>query len=123
VRDARKRLEKLEAGAGKGVASRWEVPIETRLYLTLAARYQARAEGKEPPPYTPEEIEEMRRSDIESVEGRGVVGWLRESTGWQSPEAQQSLKEWEQEARRRVQKGKDLPPERWAEVWGVDEEE
>ena len=43
----------------------------------------------------------MRRSDVESVKGRGVVGWLRESTGCQSPEAQQSLKEWEQEAQRR----------------------
>ncbi len=65
----------------------------------------------------------MRRSDMESVEGRGVEAQLRESIGWQSPEAQQSLNEWEQEARRRVEKAKYLPPERWVEVWGVDEEE
>ena len=52
MRDAKRRLEKLKAGAGKSAASRWEVPIGTRLYLTMVARYQARAEGKEPPPYT-----------------------------------------------------------------------
>ncbi len=123
MRDAKKRLEKLEAGTGKGTAARWEVPIGTRLYLTMLARSQARAEGKEPPEYSWEEIEEMRRSDIESVEGRGVEAQLRESIGWQSPEAQQRLDEWEQEARRRVEKAKYLPPERWVEVWGVDEEE
>jgi hypothetical protein len=116
------RVEKLEAGAGKVAASRWEVPIETRLYLTRIAGQQARKQGKEPPPYTQEEIEEMRRSDIQSAEWRGVEAQLRESIGWQSPEAQQALDEWEQEARRRVEKGKDLPPERWGEVWGVDEE-
>ena len=64
----------------------------------------------------------MRRSDIESVEGRGVEAQLRESIGWQSPEAQQALDEWEQKARRRVEKAKGLPPERWGEVWGVDDE-
>jgi hypothetical protein len=123
MRDAKKRLERLEAGAGEGVASRWEVPIETRLYLTRIARHQARITGEEPPPYTQEEIEEMRRSDIQSAEGRGTEARLRESIGWQSPEAQQALDEWEQEARRRVEKGKDLPPERWGEVWGGDDEE
>ncbi len=123
MRDAKKRLEKLEAGAGKDAASRWEVPIETRVYLTTIARRQARREGKELPSYTQEEILEMRRSDIESVEGRGVEAQLRESIGWQSPEAQQSLNEWEQEARRRLELAKDLSPERWGEVWGEDEEE
>ncbi len=52
------------AGAGKDATSRWEVLIETHVYLTTIARQQARAEGKELPPYTQEEIEEMRRSDI-----------------------------------------------------------
>ncbi len=122
MRDAKKRLEKLEAGAERGTASQWEVPIETRVYLTTVARHQARKEGKEPPPYTQEEILEMRRSDIETVEGRGVEAQLRESIGWQSPEAQQSLNEWEQEAWRRLEKAKDLPPERWGEVWGVVDE-
>jgi hypothetical protein len=122
MRDAKKRLERLEGGAGKDATSRSEVPIETCLYLTRVARHQARKEGKEPPPYTQEEIEVMRRSDIQSVEGRSVEAQLRESIGWQAPEAQQALDEWEQNARRRVEKGKDLPPERWGEVWGVDEE-
>ena len=123
MRDAKRRLEKLKAGVGKSAASRWEVPIGTRLYLTMVARHQARTEGNEPLPYTQEEIEEMRRSDIQSVEGRGVEAQLRESIGWQSPEAQQMLGEWEEEARKRVEKAKYLPPERWGEVWGVDEEE
>ena len=123
MRDVRKRLEKLEVGAGKGATSRWEVPVWTRVYLTTIARRQARAEGNEPPPYTQEEILEMRHSDIESVQGRGVVAQLRESIGWQSPEAQQMLNEGEEEARKRMEKGKDLPPERWGEVGGVDEEE
>ncbi len=61
--------------------------------------------------------------DIETVEGRGTEAQLRESIGWQSPEAQHSLNEWEQEARRRLELAKDLSPERWGEVWGVDEEE
>ena len=99
------------------------MPIETRVYLTTIARHQARREGKEPPPYTQEEILEMRRSDIESVEGRGVEAQLRESIGWQSPEAQQALDKWEQEARRRLELAKDLLPERWCEVWGVDDQE
>lgn len=123
MRDARKRLEKLEAGAGKGAAFRWEVPIGTRVYLTMVARCQARAEGKEPPPYSPEELEEMRRSGIETVQGKGIEASLRGSIGWQTPEAQQMLGEWEEDARKRVEKAKDLPPERWGEVWGVDEEE
>jgi hypothetical protein len=33
------------------------------------------------------------------------------------------LEEWEQQAQRRVEKGKDLPPDRWGEDWGVDDEE
>ena len=57
------------------------------------------------------------------MEGRGTEAQLRESIGWQSPEAQQALNEWEQEAWRRVEKGKDLPPEQWCVVWGVDDEE
>ena len=55
-----RRLEKLEAGAEKDAASRGEVPIGTRVYLTTLARHQARMEDTEPPSYTQEEIEEMR---------------------------------------------------------------
>jgi hypothetical protein len=122
----KRRLEHLEGQAEKmsapdegGEESYWAAMVLCK----HVERHQARIAGEEPPPYTQEEIEEMRRSDIESVEGRGVVGCLRESTGWQTLEAQQALDEWEQEARRRVEKGKNLPPERWGEVWGVDDEE
>ena len=62
-----RRFEKLEAGAEKGTAPTWEVPIGTCVYLRRVARHQARAESKEPPPYTQEEMEKMRRSDIETV--------------------------------------------------------
>ncbi len=37
-----RRLEKLEAGAERGTASRREVPIETRVYLTVVARHRAK---------------------------------------------------------------------------------
>ncbi len=59
-----RRLERLETGAGKGTTSRWEAPIGSRAYLTMIARCQARTEGKEPPSYTQEEIEERRRQDL-----------------------------------------------------------
>ncbi len=80
------RLEKLEAGAGKDATSRWEVPIETRVCLTMVARHRARAEGKEQPPYTQEKILELRRQDLETVSGTGVEASLRDSIGWQSPD-------------------------------------
>jgi hypothetical protein len=122
VSSLERRLEKLEAGAGKGAASRWEIPIATRVYLTMVARCQARMEGKEPSPYSQEEIEELRRWDLETAEGQGTQAHYRNSPGWQSEESQALLDFWEQGAQRRVEKAKDLPPERWGEVWGVDEE-
>ena len=91
--------------------------------MTMIARHRARIEGEEPPPYTQEEIEERRRWDLEAAVGRGTEAHYRNSPGWQSPEAQQMLGEWEEEARKRVEKARELPPERWGEVWGVDEEE
>ena len=54
-----RRLERLEAGAGKVAASRWEVPIGTRVYLKMVERYRSRVAGEEVPPYAQEEIEEM----------------------------------------------------------------
>jgi hypothetical protein len=121
VRDAKRRLERLEAEAGKGALSRWEVPIGLRAYLTMVARCQARTEGKEPPEYSWEEIEEMRRQDLETVSGIGADASSRDSIGWQTPEAERMLDEWQEDARRRVQKAEGLPPERWGEIWGVDE--
>jgi hypothetical protein len=93
VSSLERRLERLEVGVEKGAASRWEVPIGIRLYLTMVTRCQARTEGKEPPEYSWEEILEMRRQDLETVAGNGAEASLRESTGWQSPEAQQRLDE------------------------------
>ena len=81
------RLEKLEVGAGKGAASGWEVPIATRLYLTMVACHRARIEGEEPLPYTQEEVEERRRQDLETASGKGAEAMLRCSIGWQTPEA------------------------------------
>ena len=101
----RRRLEHLEGQAEKGSAPH-EDGESYRLAMVLCKhveRHQARIAGEDPPPYTPEEIEEMRRLDMESVEGRGVEAQLRESIGWQSPEAQQALDEWEQDARRRLE--------------------
>ncbi len=118
-----RRLEKLEAGVEKGAASRWQIPSEVLVYTKMCERYRARIEGREPPEYSWEEIEERRRQDLETVAGNGAEASLRNSIGWQTPEAQQMLGEWEEEARRRVEKAKDLPLGRWGEVWGVDEEE
>ena len=118
-----RRLERLEAGAGKDAASRWEVPIGTRVYLKMVERYRSRVAGEEVPPYAQEEIEEMRRHDLETVSGSGVRAFVRDSPGWQSPEAQQLLDEWEEGTRRRLERAKDLPPERWHEVWGSKDKE
>jgi hypothetical protein len=100
-------------------ARRGETTLEVRVLLKAVARHQAREEGKEPPPYTQEEIEEMRRDDLEIAAGGGVVGWLREGAGWRSEEARTKLDEWEQDAYRRLEQAQNLPPERWSEVWGV----
>jgi hypothetical protein len=103
--------------------SRWVVPLEVSIYCKAVERYQAVQEGKEPPPYTPGEIAELRRDDLEIVAGGGAVGAYRNSKGWQSAEARELLASWERDAHRRVELGKALPPERWHEVWGRDYEE
>ena len=118
-----RRLERLEVGAGKDAASRWEVPIGTRVYLKMVERYRSRVAGQEMPPYAQEEIEEMRRHDLETVSGNGVRVFVRDSPGWQTLEAQQLLDEWEEGAQRRLETAKELPPERWHEVWGSKDEE
>ena len=94
---------------------------EASVFLKAIARDQARREGKRPPPYTQEEIEEMRKEDLEIAAGGGVVGWLREGGGWQTEEARARLNEWEQDAHRRLEQAENLPCERWFEVWGVDD--
>lgn len=113
-----RRLEKLEAGAAS--SAEWVTPIEVRAYCTTIERLHARREGRQPPPYSEEEIAHFRQSDIEIVADGGVVGQYRKGVGWQSEKARELLDEWEREARQRVEAGRDLPPERWHEVWGDD---
>jgi hypothetical protein len=91
--------------------------------LKMVERYRSRVAGEEVPPYAQEEIEERRRQDLETVSGNGVGAYVRDSPGWQTLEAQQLLDEWEEVARRRLETAKDLPPERWHEVWGSKDEE
>jgi hypothetical protein len=103
-------------------ASQGTTPPELGLFFKVIASHQAREEGKEPPPYTQEEIVKLRQDDLEIAAGRGVVVQLRKSVGWQSEEALATLKEWEEDARRRLGQAENLPPERWCEVWGVVEQ-
>jgi hypothetical protein len=117
------RIEKLEAGVEKKSASRWQIPPEVLVYTKMCERNRARTKGREPPEYSWEEIEEMRRQDLETVSGNGADASLRNSIGWQTPEAQRMLSEWQEDARRRLERAEGLPPERWGEVWGSEDEE
>jgi hypothetical protein len=58
----------------------WRVPIETLVLCKEHARCQAIREGKVPPPYTPEERDEVHRHDLELLDGgadrqRMLPGW------------------------------------------------
>ncbi len=96
-----RRLERLEARAS---GEQRETPVEARILLKAVARHQARERGEEPPPYTRAELEEMYREDLETIAGAGVVGQLRSSVGWQSPDALDRLDQWEEDARRRLER-------------------
>ncbi len=113
-----KRLRALEGKKDAAASRKWEIPIEVQTLLKAQDRYRAREQGKEPPPYSREEIAELRQSDI-----RTAAGSFRDDVGWQSPEARALLDEWEESARRRLDMAEGLPPERWGEVWGDDEHE
>jgi hypothetical protein len=114
-----RRLEKLEARL-RNSGETPSTPIELRVYFSTIERAQAHKEGRKPRPYTQEEIEYLRQGDLEIAAGGGVVGHLRESVGWQGEESRAGLDVWEEDARGRVEAAKDLPPERWHEVWGGD---
>ncbi len=116
----KQRLGELEAQM-ETEARRGKTPPEVGVLLKAVVRHQARGEGKEPPPYTQEEVEEMLWDDLEIAAGGGVVGWLRESGGWQSTEGRAKLNEWEEAAQRRLEQAQNLPPERWGEVWEVSD--
>lgn len=84
-----------------------EVPVEVRIQLKAVERHQARERGEEPSAYTQEEIEAMREEDLEVIGGGGVVGILRDSAGWTSPESLEILDSWEEGARRRLERLED----------------
>ena len=116
----RRRVERLEAGV-EAETSQWVVPIEVSVHCKAVERYQALRDGKEPPAYSREEVAALREWDIETVAGEGFVAEMRDSPGWRTPGSQELLDLWEQEARRRLEAAEGLPPERWHEVWGVDD--
>jgi hypothetical protein len=112
-----RRLRQLEARLRDSGATP-PTPIELRVYFSTMERLKAREEGRKPRSYTQEEIEHLRQGDLEIAAGGGVVGQLRQSVGWKSEDCQESLDAWRVDVRRRVEAAKDLPPERWREVWG-----
>jgi hypothetical protein len=97
----RRRIEVLENKAEK-TASPWKTPPEASVLLKTIERWHAGQEGREPPPYSQEEIEEMHRSDQETTDGQSHLAKLRDDPGWQSEESQELLDWWEEDARRRM---------------------
>jgi hypothetical protein len=64
-----------------------ESMLDKALYCNKATeRHRAGAEGRGPPALTQEEIAAMRKSNVETVAGGGVVTELRNAPGWQSLE-------------------------------------
>ncbi len=100
----RERLGRLEARVPGRRLDR--IPVVISVLLTATKRHRAVLRGEEPPSYSPEELEEIHREDLEVVAGRGVVGYLRESGGWDTPESAAVLDSWQEEARRRVDRGR-----------------
>jgi hypothetical protein len=70
----------------------------------LHERAAARREDRAILPYTRGELEELYRQDADDGCGAGVVGAFRSSVGWQSEEFQNTLGEWQAEAKRRLQR-------------------
>lgn len=97
----RERLRRLEARAAALQPKR--IPVVISVLLKAIERRRADLRGEEPPPYSQEELEDMHREDLEIVAGGGVVGYLRKSGGWDSPESAAVLDQWEEDARRRVE--------------------
>lgn len=64
----KRRLAGLES---RSSGAEWEIPIEVRLLLKDVERRRAHIAGEEPPAYSPEELEEMYRDDLETVAGGG----------------------------------------------------
>ncbi len=96
-----RRLSDLEARAS---GPKWEIPIDVCIHLKAASRHQARERGEPPPAYTQTELEEMHREDLAEAAGGGVVGVLRDSAGWTSPESLEILDSWKEGARQRLER-------------------
>ncbi len=94
-----RRLSNLEA---RSLVSGWETPVEVRIYLKVLARHRAREDGDDPPAYAPDELAALHAEDLDNASGGGVVGTLRDSGGWESPEGAGILDSWEDDARRRL---------------------
>jgi hypothetical protein len=67
-------------------------------------RYQARENGEDPPAYAPDELTALHAKDLNTASGGGMVGALRDSGGWESPEGADLLDSWEEDARRRLER-------------------
>jgi hypothetical protein len=80
----------------------WKVPVTTLLVCKEHERAQALMAGHPPPPYTPEEREEMYRHDVELVSGGADRHRL--VPGWQSASGQEMIDRWEALARRRLER-------------------
>jgi hypothetical protein len=69
-------LEKQVIKLGEEQGSSYQAAM---VLCKAAERNSAREKGREPPPYSQEEIEAMRRWDLETTEGRGIEARLRDS--------------------------------------------
>jgi predicted nuclease of restriction endonuclease-like RecB superfamily len=85
-------------------ASQWEIPPEVSVVAKLHERAAASREDRAIPPYTRGELEELYRQDADDAWGAGVVGAFRSSVGWQSEQSQNTLDEWQAEAKRSLQR-------------------
>ena len=103
----KRRLAGLES---RSSGAEWDIPIEVRIHLKAVERHRARERGEEPPAYSREELEQMHRDDLAEAAGGGVVGILRDGPGWRSPESLDLLDEWEEDARRRLDRVEDGEP-------------
>ena len=94
------RLDRLEARRPEPPEG--DTLIAFQVLLRTIERYRAERREEDLPAYSPEEQAAMHEEDLQVVAGGGVVGWLRDSGGWDSPESREFLAGWEEDARRRV---------------------
>lgn len=93
-----KRIERLEtADAGRKDAEESEATPQLRRYFEALENVKREQVGLEPLeiPYTREELE----NDLTMIEE------MRDDPGWQTPEAQALLNQWERDIREKIEKG------------------